>query len=48
MVPPAGLFGSLERLQRPRPEEGFDELYRVEISEAGEFRAEPWGSADDN
>ncbi|HEY0844589.1 MAG TPA: AAA family ATPase [Noviherbaspirillum sp.] len=28
-VPPAGLFGTLKRLERPQPEEGFDELYRV-------------------
>jgi len=28
-VPPAGLFGTLKRLQRPLPEEGFDELFRV-------------------
>lgn len=28
-VPPAGLFGTLKRLQRPVPEEGFDELYLV-------------------
>ena len=42
-VPPAGLFGTLKRLQRPSPDEGFDELRRVLISESGEFRAEPWG-----
>lgn len=28
-VPPAGLFGTLKRLERPMMEEGFDELYRV-------------------
>lgn len=42
-VPPAGLFGTLKRLQRPHPGEGFDELFRVLISESGEFAAEPWG-----
>lgn len=46
-VPPAGLFGTLKRLQRPRRDEGFDELYRVRISESGEFLAEPWVGADD-
>jgi predicted kinase len=46
-VPPAGLFGTLKRLQRPRPEEGFDELYRVHLSESGEFRVEVWGDPDD-
>lgn len=46
-VPPAGLFGTQKRLQRPRRDEGFDELYRVRISESGEFLAEPWVGADD-
>lgn len=46
-VPPAGLFGTLKRLQRPRRDEGFDGLYLVRISESGDFRAEPWGGADD-
>ncbi len=46
-VPPAGLFGTLKRLQRPRRDEGFDELYLVRISESGEFLAEPWVGADD-
>lgn len=45
-VPPAGLFGTLKRLQRPRLDEGFDELYRVALSEAGEFRVEVWHGAE--
>ncbi|HYC43382.1 MAG TPA: AAA family ATPase [Noviherbaspirillum sp.] len=32
LVPPAGLFGTLKRLQRPEPVEGFDELFRVRAS----------------
>jgi predicted kinase len=44
-VPAAGLFGTLKRLQRPRSEEGFHELYRVTLSEPGEFRAESWEGA---
>ncbi len=47
-VPPAGLFGTLKRLQRPRLQEGFDELYRVCVSESGEFLTELWGGAGDN
>lgn len=35
-VPPAGLFGTLKRLQRPAWEEGFDELYLVRAA-AGRF-----------
>lgn len=42
-VPPAGLFGTLKRLERPRIEEGFDELYRVVVDDAGGFRADVWG-----
>ena len=42
-VPPAGLFGTLKRLERPRLEEGFDELYRVQLFDSGEFYAEVWG-----
>ena len=45
-VPPAALFGTLKRLERPRLEEGFDEMYRVTVSEAGDFLAEAWEDAD--
>jgi predicted kinase len=38
-VPLAGLFGTLKRLQRPVPEEGFDELYLVSALE-GRFEVE--------
>lgn len=31
-VPPAGLFGTLKRLQRPSLAEGFDELYVVKAA----------------
>lgn len=36
-VPPAGLFGTLKRLERPRPEEGFDRLRRVVLAPDGRF-----------
>lgn len=42
-VPPAALFGTLKRLQRPRMSEGFDELFLVNLSPAGEFVVRPWG-----
>lgn len=45
-VPPAALFGTLKRLERPRLGEGFDEMYRVTVSEAGDFLAEAWEGAD--
>ena len=44
-VPPAGLFGTLKRLERPRAEEGFDELFGVELTPSGQFRVTAWGGA---
>ncbi len=41
-VPPAGLFGTLKRLERPTPAEGFDQLFRVHIPAPGEFSVEAW------
>ena len=38
-IPPAGLFGTLKRLERPIKDEGFDELYRVHAQE-GRFDIE--------
>ncbi|GGM08852.1 AAA family ATPase [Pseudomonas asuensis] len=36
-VPPAGLFGTLKRLERPRFEEGFHELHCVVLQPDGHF-----------
>lgn len=44
-VPPAGLFGTLKRLERPGRSEGFDELYRVRLPEPGKFAVERWAGA---
>jgi predicted kinase len=44
-VPPAGLFGTLKRLEPPRAAEGFDGLFTVSLSPAGEFAAAPWEGA---
>jgi predicted kinase len=41
-VPPAGVFGTLKRLERPTLAEGFDSLYRVWIAEPERFEVEPW------
>ena len=46
-VAPAGLFGTLKRLERPAMSEGFDALYRVWIAEPLGFRVEPWAGAND-
>lgn len=36
-VPPAGLFGTLKRLERPSHAEGFDQLRRVVLLQNGGF-----------
>jgi len=41
-VPPAGLFGTLKRLERPSLAEGFDALLRVSLPAPGEFAVEGW------
>jgi predicted kinase len=40
-VPIKGVLGTLKRLQRPDPDEGFDELVRVTVSAQGEFLVHP-------
>lgn len=42
-VPPAGLFGTLKRLQRPALQEGLDELHHVAVRPGGGF--EVWDAA---
>lgn len=41
-IPAAGVYAMLGRLQPPTAEEGFDELYRVSISQNGTFIESPW------
>jgi predicted kinase len=41
-IPDKGLFDSLKRLQIPRYDEGFNELYYVWIDEESRFVIEPW------
>lgn len=41
-VPLAGILGTAGRLERPSPEEGFDELHYVRVDEAGGFVVEGW------
>ncbi len=36
-IPVGGILGALKRLQTPTLEEGFDQLFTVEIGDAGEF-----------
>lgn len=43
-VPAAGLFGTLKRLQRPSPAEGFDELHRVHAMPGLAFEVEAYAA----
>lgn len=40
-IPVPGLIGTFKRLQPPAVEEGFDELYFVELTKEGEFVVSP-------
>ena len=41
-IPDKGLFSSFKRLQIPKLEEGFDELFYVSINEENQFVVENW------
>lgn len=42
VVPIKGVLGTLKRLERPALDEGFDELFGVEVTDGGEFMVQPW------
>jgi hypothetical protein len=41
-IPAAGVGAALKRLERPKIEEGFDELYLVRLDEAGASVVDAW------
>ena len=41
-IPAPGVIGTWKRLEPPSPEEGFDQLWIVEIDEKNEFLVSPW------
>jgi predicted kinase len=41
-IPAAGVGSTWKRLERPRPEEGFDELYLVTHGNSGDFVVSAW------
>ena len=41
-VPKPAIFATLKRLERPSLTEGFDELFSVDIGQAGEFDVQNW------
>ena len=41
-IPDVGLFSSFKRLQLPKLEEGFDDLFYVSINEENDFIVEDW------
>lgn len=45
-IPVAGIGGTLKRLQRPSPSEGFDELYVVSRDERDQFVVTAWREAE--
>jgi predicted kinase len=42
VVPDQAILGTYRRLQVPRQDEGFDQLYYVSINEANEFEVREW------
>lgn len=41
-VPKVAVLGTAKRLERPRKDEGFDQLYHVSLGGEGQFRIEAW------
>lgn len=42
VIPVPGLLGTFKRMERPRPDEGFDELFVVTHGEDDKFIVTPW------
>jgi len=42
VIPVPGVIGTFKRMERPRPDEGFDELNIVTHGEDGKFVVSPW------
>lgn len=42
-IPPVGVYSARARLEAPRLDEGFDELYRVRLAKDGGFEVEAMG-----
>ena len=42
-VPNVAIFTAAKRLERPTPDEGFDQLFRIEITADRDYRVEPVG-----
>ena len=45
VVPIPGILGTYKKLEEPRPEEGFDEMYTVTLTPSDEFVVEPFTPA---
>jgi predicted kinase len=46
VIPIPGILGTYKKLEEPRPDEGFDELYAVILTPANEFVVEPFIASD--
>jgi predicted kinase len=45
VIPIPGILGTYKKLEEPRPDEGFDELYTVILTPANEFVVDPFTAA---
>lgn len=45
VIPIPGILGTYKKLEEPRPEEGFDELYTVTLTPENAFVVEPFTAA---
>ncbi len=46
VIPIPGILGTYKKLEEPRMEEGFDELYAVTLTPENQFVVEPFTAAD--
>jgi predicted kinase len=46
-IPIPGILGTYKKLEEPRPEEGFDEIYVVTLTTENEFVVEPFTAPTD-
>lgn len=46
-IPLVGIYATAKRMRFPAVEEGFDERYRVDLTESG-FQVRPWGEEDES
>jgi predicted kinase len=48
LVPDVGIFSTLKKLEKPGYDEGFHQLFHVQIGPEGEFIVNPWSTEVDD